>query len=437
MTRYRRAVEPETPRELDAFLAVTPAAATFEVRYEVVSDEREFVTDIERIDGKRPSGAPVYRFVGSDSGAEFGVEFVARVVAHTSPLRREDYAASDAESWATELLEVADADPELVDPSHVLELIRDGPRKPRGLLFSALADVCSATPEACRDALPVVFETLEADDGPVASAASCLAAIGRDTPGALVAWTGRLAALGTADSPYVARQAMTALMNVAETRPGAVVDGLPALETVIRDYDDARRPRALYAVSRLAREHPVHIEPLVPALVRLLEDEDVDSVVVSNVAISLGHVAKEFPDVARDAAPAAATHLDAGETKVRNNAAGLLADIARYNPEAVLDYVDAAAALLDDEDDYVRTNVTGVLSRVAEATPDAVADYDDALVAALDDDNRLVRVNACWTLGYRRVPQGKDRLLELSKHDPDGTVRERAAWALQRSQGAV
>lgn len=435
MTAGRPTVEPASPGDLERFVSVTPDGVVFDVHLTIVDSSREYVSEIERVDGVRPSGAPCYRLQHADENGEtqVGVEFIDRIVAFDSPLHRDEYAATDRTDLAAELEELASGIPRLVDPDHVTDLL--GTDETAAVATRAFVHLVAADAGRCESTVPALLGALQRGVGDPNAAVTALREIASETPNALVPVADRLGSLASSDDESLQTAVLEGLAAVAGTDPIAVLGTIPSLDPILADETDDRCSQAAYIVGKVARAEPDAVRPLVPRLTALLDREDVDDETLMNATIALGQVAGNVPGVVTDAVPGAISLLDAPNPKVRNNAAGMLADLAGLDVEAVVPYVDAVISLVEDDDEFVRTNATAILARIAAADRSAVRPHTDQLVDALEDDQRLVRTNACWALGHLRATEGRRRLRQLRESDPDESVRERAAWALTRMSG--
>lgn len=235
----------------------------------------------------------------------------------------------------------------------------------------------------------------------------------------------------SAEGSAVRRAATRCVSEVATADAGAVVGAVPALAATVESGGDADgRTHAIYALCRVADDHPEAVEPVVPALGDVLLDDAVPDGERLNAAAALGHVAGEFPDVALPILGDVAALTGGEGVELRNNALGLLADVATSYPAAVAD----VARFVDADDAFARINSTGVLSRVAEARPGAVDPYADRLAGRLDDDRPLVRRNVCWALGHVEAEGAVDALDSVAAADGSDEVRARARWAVERTE---
>ncbi len=220
------------------------------------------------------------------------------------------------------------------------------------------------------------------------------------------------------------------LATLAEDRPGAVLDAVPALATVASGDDETARRWAVYTFSRVASSHP---EELFPALGVLIDaSATADENLRTNALSALGEVAGRYPDAALTVLDDLVALLDSDRPAVRGNAVGLLGDIAREYPDPVIEHAPAIAHRLTDESEDVRHNAALTLIRAGEADPAAVRAEHDSLEAALNDSDPGTRANVCTLVGNAHAPVSRDTLRELRDDDPDSRVREQATWALNR-----
>lgn len=230
-------------------------------------------------------------------------------------------------------------------------------------------------------------------------------------------------------------EAARCLSEVAVEQPDAVLDSVPSLATCVED-DDATTPYAVFALNCVAKAYPEEIKPVVGQLGSIVVDDEAQDNVRLNATAALGRVVCEYPDVATAIVDDVAALLNAKNHQLRNNVIGLLGDVATMHPDLVEPHVETIASQLPDDDVFTRINASAVLARVAEASPRPVVPVTPTFVDLLDDDHEVVRENACWALGHLRADAGTDHLRELRSTDPVDSVRARAAWALQRADGA-
>lgn len=219
---------------------------------------------------------------------------------------------------------------------------------------------------------------------------------------------------------------LRSLAAVAEERPTAVAEHVPAIVDVTRARDgDVRGIRTLAYV---ARARPEALEPALGLLTETVAPEPDDGAVSALSALGrLGHSEADlsslaFVDHAVDLA-------DRDDPKLRRNAVGCLADVAHRRPEAVEPACRRIRPALESDDPETRANAAVTFGRVAAAEPSVVEPVRSRLFALLEDDHPYVRASACTALGHGNVTEARERLSTLATGDPESTVRDRAAWA--------
>jgi HEAT repeat protein len=250
----------------------------------------------------------------------------------------------------------------------------------------------------------------------------------QSNPEQVAAYVSDLASLA-ADSAY-REGAVRCLTALAETDATRSLDAVPALATAVESDEPATRQWAVYALSLVADDHPDAVFPTVDTLIEVIRTGGEST--RSNALSALGHITSSYPDAAAPVAATLVDLLDDTDPAVRNNAVGLLADIAREHPAAVISYADPIAGLLADSNTQARVNASIALQRAGEANPAAIRAQHERIEAALTDANATVRANACGLVANAGFPVSIETLRDLRESDPDETVREQAARALER-----
>lgn len=240
------------------------------------------------------------------------------------------------------------------------------------------------------------------------------------------------------------RECLRALRSVADERPSAVADVVPALEAFLSDDDRSVRLAAAKAFVPVAAAEPGAVVPLVSTLADRLADEYEFYFVRARAAETLGYVARAHVDAV--ATPETLADLRVGlsfdEPQVREQLAKTLAFVAIEDPERLRHQADRFADALDDEQDVVRYYLVTALVAVGPmASPSA--DVVEALAARLDDEQAQVRGRAAEALGVLELDDGDDlddaaetepRLptdaLEPLLADDESFVADRARFAL-------
>jgi len=238
-----------------------------------------------------------------------------------------------------------------------------------------------------------------------------------------------LAHLADVSNTDVRSRAIWILITLVEEDPAAAIDAVPALISAL-GTDETTREYAAYTLACLSDPYP---EELLPGLSSLLDQLDTENTTIqTNALAAVGHVVANYPDAAADHVDLIATYLDDDAKRVRNNAAGFLADIAQEHPADVIKHADALTDRLDDPNIQARINASIALLQAGEANPDAVRSHHQQLETALADSSPEVRANACTLIANTDPPVSKEKLRDLRANDPNETVRDRAARALQR-----
>jgi len=320
--------------------------------------------------------------------------------------------------------------PGVIDPSGLETLLRTTDRQARATAVEIFESVLEATATSGLTAISSLVDCLDAGRVSTLYALRSLAHIAELYPGMVAEEVDPVIDTVTADSRLVAAAATRLLLYVAEHNPGAVVDAVPAFGSLLAPTPTRARRHAVATVGLLANPHPGAVRPLVPQLCSLLDTDDTAYRISSTAA--LGRVTAAYPAAATPAVPTLVAQLDADHPELRANAVGVLGDIAREFPTDIAPYTDELAARLTDDDPTVRSNTAGAFARIASVKPRRVAPFTDALIALLDDEWTRSRVHACWALGRCDATAAADALAECRHTDPEESVRQRAAWALER-----
>jgi hypothetical protein len=249
-----------------------------------------------------------------------------------------------------------------------------------------------------------------------------------------------------------------------ETATPGEVD-IERVESGLRSDDNLVRTHAAQLTTALAAEDPHSIQPLVPTLSGLFDDDR--AVVLKEVLFALSLLADDEPEAVVDVAGDLPAVLNHDLPIVNSAAARVLRPLAAERPDAFTDHVDQLLAVVErpvsdpmeglepsPNPDAVRTetveNIRGqsrrrqlaarvvavhVVVEVAEIKPASVSPHSDRLLALLDDDNPAVRAAAAGTL----AALAEHRPTELNEvvpplidalDDVDETVRARAVAAL-------
>jgi len=320
--------------------------------------------------------------------------------------------------------------PGVIDPSGLETLLRTTDPQTRSIAVSIVESVLAATATSGLTAISSLVDCLDAGRVSTLYALRSLAHIAELYPDMVAEEVDPVIDTVTADSRLVASAATRLLLYIAEHNPGAVVDALPAFGSLLAPTPTRARRQAVATVGLLANPHPEAVRPLVPQLCSLLDTDDTAYRISSTAA--LGRVTAAYPAAATPAVPTLVAQLDADHPELRANAVGVLGDIAREFPIDIAPYVDTLAVGLTDDDPTVRSNTAGAVARIASVKPRQIKPFTDALIALLDDEWTRSRVHACWALGRCGATAAAAALAECRHTDPEASVRQRAAWALDR-----
>jgi HEAT repeat protein len=325
---------------------------------------------------------------------------------------------------------LATAAPSVVDAAGLAAVARTADTQAQTTALRIVASVLASTPTPGVTAIESLVACL--DDGRLSRlyALRSLAHIAAVQPAVVADAVDAVIDTLSADSRLVTTAATRLLGHVADHDPGAVVDAIPAFGSLLAPTPTRARRQALATVGLVAKTHPDPVRPLVPQLCSLLETDDTAYRITTTAA--LGRVTAAYPAAATPAVPTLLAQLTADSSELRANTVGILGDIAAEYPTDIAPYTDELAGLLSDSDPTVRSNTAGAFARIAAVRPRHVKPFVDALVDLLDDSWTRSRVHACWALGRCDAAAAADALAERRHADPKESVRQRAAWALDR-----
>ncbi len=274
--------------------------------------------------------------------------------------------------------------------------------------------------EACRTTVSMIAEVLEAEEHPPDSLVR-----------PLTDFLGREDLAQVWDDAAFARPATRCLVYLAED-PAAIFELVPHL-AIAAELEDLPTQRAvLFVLSRLASEHPEEVMPLLDVLVDGIASDDENC--QQNALSALGRIVQSYPGAAEPVSDEVAQLFDSNDAGVRANAVGLFGDLSVEHPAVAMRYGPEMLELLDDEAAKVRRHASIALLRAGEADREVFQSHAGVLEAALGDDVTEVRRNVCSILGNEKLEVDVARLQQLARNDPDEIVRERAAWAVDRSR---
>lgn len=249
-----------------------------------------------------------------------------------------------------------------------------------------------------------------------------------------------------------------------ETATPEEVD-IERVESGLRSDDNLVRTHAAQLTTALAAGEPRSIEPLVPTLSGMFDDDR--AVVLKEVLFALSLLADDDPEAVVDVAGDLIGVLNHDLPIVNSAGARVLRPLAAERPEVFSDHVDELLAVVEHpvsdpleglepspNPDAVRTetveNIRGqsrrrqlaarvvaahVVVEVADVDPASVSPHSDRLIALLDDDDPAVRAAAAGALAAlaEHHPEELDEVVPSlidALDDVDDTVRARAVAAL-------
>jgi hypothetical protein len=316
------------------------------------------------------------------------------------------------------------------EPVELIESIRGDQGRERRIALARLAKAVENDPGCGLDAIPILTSELHGFEIELqAESLHILSIVAEEYPEQVTPAADEVILFldEETDSDLIA-DAIQIVAAIAECEPGAVVDTVPKLATILQEGSPVE-PVVLTTLKRIADGYPDAVVPVTPELITYIE-QGRDSNRIGAFAV-LGTLSKEYPHIAEETIPTATQLLDAENYRLRANAAGLLADLSDENPETVRKSTQRVIELLEDDDEKVRYNATSILARVAKEYPEDVEPSIPSLLEALDEDFAYSRVNACWALGYLEAEVAVEALEEHRQSDPDKEVRNAADQAIQ------
>ncbi len=287
------------------------------------------------------------------------------------------------------------------------------------------------SPSDIGDTVPQLEPLTRSDDPAVRRwAIEVLGRIAADSPEQVVPAVSSLITGLDAKRRKVRQPACEALAEIATVNAEAALDAVPAVASLLTESSDDIQRTALLFFSRVGKEYPTELRPIVPQLQEFIENDELPVGAMS----TLGQVAKEYPAVAKPLIDTFTDRLTASNYRVRNNALASLADLAADYPDQVVSNVDTYIKLLTDDDDRVRQNATSIISRLARTHPERVEHARGKLISLLDADLAGTRKNACWALGRLEAIEALSDLQEVRETDSEEPVRAGAIAALEMLQ---
>ena len=196
------------------------------------------------------------------------------------------------------------------------------------------------------------------------------------------------------------RAAIRTVRAAAADDPAAMEPLLPAAVAFLTDDERSVRLRTAKLFVTVARASPSAAAGCVDALAERVADETEFYYVRARSAEALGYVALEHPTEV--ASPELLADLRIGlsfdEPEVKEKLAKALAYVALGDPGRLRHQVDSLADHTDDADELVRYHLCTALVAVGCAHPAALADADDGLRERLADENPYVRGRAAEAL---------------------------------------
>jgi HEAT repeat protein len=249
-----------------------------------------------------------------------------------------------------------------------------------------------------------------------------------------------------------------------ETATPEEVD-LGRVESSLKSDDNLVRTHAAQLTTALAAEDPHSIEPLVPTLSKMFDDDR--GVVLKEVLFALSLLADDDPEAVVDVAGDLLGVLNHDLPIVNSAGARVLRPLAAEHPEAFSDHINELLAVVEhpvsdpleglepsSNPEPVRTETVEtirgqsrrrqlaahviaahVVVEVADIDPVSVSPYSDRLIALLDNDNPAVRAATAAALAAvaeHRPAELDEAIPSLidALDDVDDTVRARVITTL-------
>lgn len=300
------------------------------------------------------------------------------------------------------------------------------------LVLARLARAVEADPSSCVGAVDVVTRAIERDSPPVqAEALGILRGFADIEPEILSGTIEPTVTILERDvHPKLTVEALRFLTVLIPSFPEETARATPALVRLLDDDDVPDEPIANVLVV-VARERPAALTNVLQELGGYLEADGKPEAAQTQVLAALGRTAKEYPTPVSDLAPHLVELLDSQHPKVRVNAAGVLADVADDNPTAVESAIPHVMDLLEGDDTRGRHNAASIVARVAEGDPHAVQSARDTLIELLEADDVGTRLNACSAVKSMNAESALSVLEERQANDPDREVRQAAKQAIE------
>lgn len=358
---------------------------------------------------------------------------------------------------ARELREAAREDPDVVNPDHVIELLRYPKRPVQREAAEAFLPLVTAHPivgavavgriayllrtaniedvdESLGDssANRTQSDTAASSDAVLAFTETLLLSLARIAGAAPEkALTARQEVLRFLDDPdgALAAPASVCVAQFVEVGSASFVSHVDQFEVLLHAESPDVRRNAAHIMTQLGATHPDAIGDVVPSLRERLRDSDTET--AKKAAVALGLAARGDGTALAESVPKLAGMLDADERGLRANAAGALADIAEGLPEPVSNHEEALLARLDDDAAAVRRNAAAALARLADAGASMEGAAQRGFVELLDDPDATVRVTVCQALGHVDSPVVQELLRQTADDDDSPAVRQAAERALE------
>jgi len=256
--------------------------------------------------------------------------------------------------------------------------------------------------------------------------------------------------------------------DIREIDPKTVSPGEIDLDRVregLQSDENLVRTHAAQLTTALAAEDPRAIEPLVPTLTDMFDDDR--SVVLKEVLFSLSLLAEEDSGTLADATGGLVGVLDHDLPLIRSAGARAIRPIAAERPAAFVNHIDDLLSVverpandptegleLSPNDGPIRAETVEnvreqaqrrqhsarvvaatLLTEIADIDPEALRGDHDALIALLDDDSPAIRAASAGTLA-NLAEADPDALagaidpLIAALDDVDDATRARAVAAL-------
>lgn len=229
------------------------------------------------------------------------------------------------------------------------------------------------------------------------------------------------------DSEDSQKTAARAIVSIAEHDKDIFVKSLPDLVDLLSNAEsDWIRSEAGHAIWLISKENPDVVSSTIPSLIQSLDDPSARTVEMVLYTIE-DELIDECIDDLKPAVPRLLELLDddRGYKRVSGPANGVFGRIAGNRPAWVVPYVPDLLSLAEEH-----PPVLSHVETIAEHEPEQISEYADTIEQFLGDDRSKARKYACSIAGEITLLPVIDTLGEISREDPEPTVREAADEAI-------